>query len=58
MATICFDLDGTIVDPLLGVRNCVARVCREMGLTCPLTATIRDWIGFELDQDSFSVPGL
>ena len=58
MATICFDLDGTIVDPLLGVRNCVARVCREMGLTCPLTATIRDWIGFGMKESLARIPGL
>lgn len=58
MALICFDLDGTIVNPLLGVRNCVARVCREMGLTCPDEATIRDWIGFGMRESLALIPGL
>ena len=58
MALICFDLDGTIVNPLLGVRNCVARVCREMGLTCPEEATIRDWIGFGMRESLARIPGL
>ena len=58
MALICFDLDGTIVDPLLGVRNCVARVCREMGLTCPDEAIIRDWIGFGMRESLAMIPGL
>ena len=58
MALICFDLDGTIVDPLLGVRNCVARVCREMGLTSPAEATIRDWIGFGMRESLAMIPGL
>ena len=58
MATICFDLDGTLVDPLLGVRNCVARVCREMGLPCPEEALIRDWIGFGMRESLGQIPGL
>lgn len=58
MALICFDLDGTIVNPLLGVRNCVARVCREMGLTCPNEATIRNWIGFGMRESLAMIPGL
>ncbi len=58
MALICFDLDGTIVDPLLGVRNCVGRVCREMALICPDEATIRDWIGFGMRESLARIPGL
>ncbi len=58
MGTICFDLDGTLVDPLLGVRNCVARVCREMGLPMPAEAEIRDWIGFGMRESLGRIPGL
>ncbi len=58
MSLICFDLDGTLVDPLLGVRNCVARVCREMGLACPEEAVIRDWIGFGMRESLGRIPGL
>lgn len=58
VATICFDLDGTLVDPLLGVKNCVARVCREMALPCPEEALIRDWIGFGMRESLGKIPGL
>ncbi len=58
MGTICFDLDGTLVDPLLGVRNCVARVCREMDLPMPSEAEIRDWIGFGMRESLGRIPGL
>ena len=55
---ILFDLDGTLVDPLLGVSNCVAKLCREMGLPCPDKATIRDWIGFGMRESLGGIPGL
>ncbi|HJU83759.1 MAG TPA: HAD hydrolase-like protein [Holophagaceae bacterium] len=55
---ILFDLDGTLVDPLLGVSNCVARICREMALPCPDKATIRDWIGFGMRESLGGIPGL
>jgi phosphoglycolate phosphatase len=58
MGTVCFDLDGTLVDPLLGVRNCVRRVCREMGLPMPSEAEIRDWIGFGMRESLGRIPGL
>lgn len=58
MGLICFDLDGTLVDPLLGVRNCVAKVCRQMDLPCPDEATIRDWIGFGMRESLGRIPGL
>jgi phosphoglycolate phosphatase len=58
MGTICFDLDGTLVDPLLGVRNCVHRVCREMDLPAPSEAEIRDWIGFGMRESLGRIPGL
>ncbi|HJW09063.1 MAG TPA: HAD hydrolase-like protein [Holophagaceae bacterium] len=55
---ILFDLDGTLVDPLLGVSNCVAKVCRAMDLPCPDKATIRDWIGFGMRESLGGIPGL
>lgn len=57
-ALILFDLDGTLVDPLLGITNCVRRVCREMGLVCPEQAVIRDWIGFGMRESLSQIPGL
>ncbi|MFN8012343.1 MAG: HAD hydrolase-like protein [Holophagaceae bacterium] len=58
MGTICFDLDGTLVDPLLGVRNCVAKVCRQMDLPMPTEAEIRDWIGYGMRESLGRIPGL
>ena len=55
---ILFDLDGTIVDPLLGITNCVRRVCREMDLVCPESAVIRDWIGFGMRESLGQIQGL
>jgi phosphoglycolate phosphatase len=55
---ILFDLDGTLVDPLLGVSNCVAKVCRDMDLPCPDKATIREWIGFGMRESLGRIPGL
>lgn len=55
---ILFDLDGTLVDPLLGISNCVRRVCREMELVCPEQAVIRDWIGFGMRESLAMIPGL
>ncbi|HET6330051.1 MAG TPA: HAD hydrolase-like protein [Holophagaceae bacterium] len=55
---ILFDLDGTIVDPLLGITNCVRRVCREMDLVCLDPATIRGWIGFGMRESLGQIKGL
>ena len=55
---ILFDLDGTLVDPLLGVSNCVKRVCREMQLQPPPVQEIRDWIGFGMRESLGRIPGL
>ncbi len=35
MALICFDLDGTLVDPLRAVHHCVRLTCEGFGLPCP-----------------------
>jgi len=45
MSMICFDLDGTLVDPLPGVIHCVGDTCRTFGLPCPTPAEIRPFIG-------------
>lgn len=55
---ILFDLDGTLVDPLLGITNCVSRVCREMDLVCPDQPIIRDWIGFGMRESLGQIEGL
>jgi phosphoglycolate phosphatase len=55
---VCFDLDGTLVDPLLGVRNGVRKTCEKFGLQMPDEATVRAWIGFGMRESLATVPGL
>jgi phosphoglycolate phosphatase len=55
---VCFDLDGTLVDPLLGVRNGVRKTCEKFGLPMPDEATVRAWIGFGMRESLATVPGL
>jgi len=55
---VCFDLDGTLVDPLLGVQNCLAKTCEAFGLQLPDETTIRGWIGFGMRESLASLPGL
>jgi phosphoglycolate phosphatase len=46
MALICFDLDGTLVDPLAAMHHSVRRTCEEFGLPCPSAQQVADQIGF------------
>lgn len=55
---VCFDLDGTLVDPLLGVRNCVRKTCEAFGLAVPDEAAIRAWIGFGMRESLATLKGL
>ncbi|WP_243302191.1 HAD hydrolase-like protein [Geothrix oryzisoli] len=55
---VCFDLDGTLVDPLLGVRNCLRKTCKTFGLALPEEATIRSWIGFGMRESLATLEGL
>ena len=55
---VCFDLDGTLVDPLLGVRNCLAKTCAAFDLALPDEATVRDWIGFGMRESLSTLKGL
>jgi phosphoglycolate phosphatase len=55
---VCFDLDGTLVDPLLGVRNCLRKTCAAFGLEMPGETTIRGWIGFGMRESLATLKGL
>ncbi|MDP1831544.1 MAG: HAD hydrolase-like protein [Geothrix sp.] len=55
---VCFDLDGTLVDPLLGVRNGLRKTCEAFGLELPDEATIRGWIGFGMRESLATLKGL
>lgn len=55
---VCFDLDGTLVDPLLGVRNCVRKTCEAFSLQVPDEAAVRAWIGFGMRESLATLKGL
>jgi phosphoglycolate phosphatase len=55
---VCFDLDGTLVDPLLGVQNCLRKTCEAFDLALPGEATIRGWIGFGMRESLAGLKGL
>ena len=45
MGVICFDLDGTLVNPLPAVSHCLRETCGAHHLPCPTEAEIRPFIG-------------
>ncbi|TZF90664.1 HAD hydrolase-like protein [Cognatilysobacter lacus] len=45
MATLLFDLDGTLIDSALGITRCAAYAFEQLGETVPDDATLRSWIG-------------
>jgi phosphoglycolate phosphatase len=55
---VCFDLDGTLVDPLLGVQNGLRKTCKAFDLEMPDEATIRNWIGFGMRESLSTLKGL
>jgi phosphoglycolate phosphatase len=50
MALICFDLDGTLVDPLQAMNHCVRLTCEDFGLPCPSTAQVASRIGLGAEE--------
>ena len=52
MATLFFDLDGTLIDSAVGITRCVAYALEKMGEPVPPQAQLRRWIGPPL-RDSF-----
>jgi phosphoglycolate phosphatase len=45
MALICFDLDGTLVDPLRAMHQAFRTTCEEFGLPCPSPEQVASRIG-------------
>ena len=37
---VCFDLDGTLTDPKLGITGCIAFAMERLGPTDPLVAIL------------------
>ena len=52
MATLFFDLDGTLIDSAVGITRCVAHALEQLGEPVPDDAALRRWIGPPL-RDSF-----
>lgn len=47
MSLICFDLDGTLLDPVAGFQRSLAFVCEEEGIPVPGRAAIARSIGLD-----------
>jgi len=58
MALICFDLDGTLADPLRAMHHSVRLTCEEAGLPCPSAEQVADCIGFGAGELFAALPGL
>lgn len=50
MALICFDLDGTLVDPLQAMQHCARLTCEEFGLPCPTADQVAAGVGAGVDE--------
>jgi phosphoglycolate phosphatase len=58
MGLICFDLDGTLVDPLRAMDHCIQMTCKEMGIQSPPREDIGRHVGFGPWALFGSLPGL
>jgi len=45
VATLLFDLDGTLIDSAVGITRCAAYALEQLGEPVPDEATLRSWIG-------------
>jgi len=45
MATVFFDMDGTLINSEVGITRCVAHALTQMGLEVPPESELRRWIG-------------
>jgi len=58
MGLICFDLDGTLVDPLRAMVHCINLTCAELGVPAPPREEVARFIGFGPGPLFASLPGL
>lgn len=58
MGLICFDLDGTLVDPLRAMVHCIQATCQEMDIPNPPRENVSRFIGFGPGELFASLPGL
>lgn len=57
MTLICFDLDGTLVDPCDGMLTCLGATCKDFGLPCPRRDQLSERIGLDLATLFQGLPG-
>lgn len=58
MATLCFDLEGTLIDALPGIRTCLAQVLEPAGHTLPGDEAIAAHLGHGFEGLLGALPGL
>lgn len=56
MALLCFDLDGTLVDPLEGMHTCLRATCMDFGIPCPDLDRIVEVVGLDLEVLFWDLP--
>jgi phosphoglycolate phosphatase len=58
MALICFDLDGTLVDPLQAMNHCLLQTCEEFGLAVPDPGRVAASVGRPCTELFSGLPGM
>jgi phosphoglycolate phosphatase len=58
MALICFNLDGTLVDPLRAMEHCARRTCEEAGLPAPSRERIAAAVAAGAGELFSGLPGM
>ncbi|MEM9208100.1 MAG: HAD hydrolase-like protein [Pseudomonadota bacterium] len=50
LQAVCFDLDGTLTDPQVGITRCIAHALQQLREPVPEIAILKDWIGAPLHR--------
>jgi phosphoglycolate phosphatase len=58
MALICFNLDGTLVDPLRAMEHCARRACADLGLPAPDRERLAAAVGRSQEAMFAGLPGM
>jgi phosphoglycolate phosphatase len=58
MALICFDLDGTLVDPIQAMDHCLRQTCEQFGLPLPAPGQVAACVGRPCPELFAGLPGM
>jgi len=58
MALICFNLDGTLVDPMHAMEHCVRLACADLGLPAPARDQLAAAVGRSQEAMFAGLPGM